>query len=355
MALPGTLLGQGGVPTLTFGPPRFTTGDLELHQVSGAGLLPDGRIAIANGGTFNVIIVNRNGTIDKRFGREGSGPGDFGGLDRLTTFGDTVVTWDGMLRRVTLWRPEGTVIRSYSTTATDARSALSLEAIISPSGYLATVRSYPKQQTNGVYLNTAELFSLRGTTRTALGHHPWAYTYFYAEGNGSASFAAPFLGESLVAWASGKTLLLLLGESRIGFVRPDGTHGGVTLPIVPVAGRERAQAYGDSTIAAQRDPDPSWERRFRAMFGPTFPIVDRQAVAQRAVTVGDRVWFQEFQKPQQARTTWWIVDARRETLVGRITLPASARVLGGDDRQVLIRMVDEDGVQSVALFDYPTR
>jgi hypothetical protein len=205
-----------------------------------------------------------------------------------------------------------------------------------------------------VYLNAAELFAMHGTRRTALGRHPWAYTYFYAEGNGTSSFATPFLGESLVAWASGKSVLLMLGESRIAFVRPDGTRGGVTLPIVPVAGRERAQAYGDSTIASQRDPDPGWERRFRAMFGPTFPNVDHQAVAQRAVTVGDRVWFQEFQQSRQARTTWWIVDARREALVGRIALPASARVLGGNDLQVLIRMVDEDGVQSVALFDFPT-
>ena len=67
LALPVTASGQGNAPTLTLDAPRFTTGDLELHRVSGAGLLPDGRIAIANGGTFNVIIVNRNGTIERRF------------------------------------------------------------------------------------------------------------------------------------------------------------------------------------------------------------------------------------------------------------------------------------------------
>lgn len=357
---PAALSAQAGVPTLTLGNPRFTTEQIELDRVRGAGLLPDGRLAIANAGTSNVVIVNRRGTVDKRFGRAGAGPGDFGGLDRLTTFGDTIVTWDGLLLRITLWRPDGSVIRSYAPQAAPGQKGMvSLESIGSPSSYVATVRVYDQQPRNGVYLNSSALFTRDGSKLTDLGRHPWSYQYFYGEADGkrsgTASYATPFLGETLVAAAAGKTALLTLGEARVTLLRANGSRGSVTLPIKPVTGRERAKAYGEATIASVKDPDPRWVKKFRTMFGPDFPVVERQGVAQRAVTVGGSVWFQEFRQPNDSLISWWIVDARRETLVGRVALPSSSRVIGGNDQQVLVLRTDEDGVQSVAVHEIPRR
>lgn len=359
LSLPATLSGQAGVPTLTLGPQRFTTGDLELDDVRGAAVLTDGRMAIANAGSSNVLIVSRRGTVEKRLGRKGEGPGDFGGLNRLATFGDTIVTYDGLLGRVTLWRTDGTVIRSFPPEAAPGQEGLvSLEAIVSPSGYLATVRVYDEQPRNGLYLNSFALFGVRGTERTVLGTHPWSHSYFYAEtdakgGRGTASYGTPFLGATLVASAASKTLLLVIGEARVTVRRTNGTQGGVALPIVPVSGRERAKAYADAMIASVKDPDPDWVRKFRLMFGTNFPVVSRQAVAQHVVTVGGTVWFQEFRKPKDTVSTWWIVDARREALVGRLTLPSSSTILGGNDQLLLLLQTDSDGVQSVVGFDMP--
>lgn len=354
LAMPATSWAQASVPLVRLGSQRFSTGDLELHRVRGAGVLPDGRIAIANAGASNVIIVNRNGSIAKSFGQEGTGPGDFGGLDRLATFGDTIVTWDGLLHRITHWRADGTVIRSfYPPAPTEQHSVVSLESIAAPSSYTATFRTYSRQPTNGLYLNRASLFAINGTTQIDLGQHPWSYAYFYAEGNGTSTFTTPFLGTTLVASAAGKTLTLGLGEARIALLRPDGTRGEVSLPIKPVVGRERAKAYADSMIAAQRNPSPDWVRRFRTMFATDFPVPERQAIAQSSVTVGTSVWFQEFQQARDSTVMWWIVDARAEKVVGRVALGASARVLGGTDQEVLIRLTDSDGVQTVALYDFP--
>ncbi|MBL0180514.1 MAG: hypothetical protein IPP98_15585 [Gemmatimonadetes bacterium] len=270
-----------------------------------------------------------------------------------------VVTYDGLLNRVTLWRPDGTVIRSFIAQAAPGQEGLvSLEAIASPSSYLATVRVYGEQPRNGLYLNRFALFGVRGAERTALGTHPWSHSYFYAEtdkegGRGTASYGTPFLGATLVASAASKTLLLVVGESRVTIRRADGTQGGVALPIVPVSGRERAKAYADAMIASVKDPDPDWVRKFRLMFGANFPAVSRQAVAQYAVTVGGTVWFQEFRKPKDAVATWWIVDARREALVGRLTLAATSTILGGNDQLLLVLQTDPDGVQSVVGFDMP--
>lgn len=354
LAVPAIATAQANVPLLRLAEPLFTTGDLELHRVSGSGILPDGRIAIANSGTSNVIVVNRNGTIDRRFGQEGTGPGDFGGLDGLTTFGDTIVTWDGLLHRITLWRPAGTVIRSELLPAPSEQGTVaSLESIASPSSYTGTFRTYSPQPMNGLYLNRAALFSVNGTTQRDLGRHPWFYSYFYAEGNGTSTFSTPFLGRTLVASAGGKTLILPFGQTRADVIRPDGTRGGVSLPIERVAGQQRAKAYADSMIAAEKNPNPAWVRRFRTMFGADFPVPELQAVAQRAVTVGSTVWFQEFQQPQSTTVTWWIVDVKSEAVVGRLALPSAVRILGGTDREVLARLMDGDGVQSVAVYRFP--
>jgi hypothetical protein len=354
LAVPSASRAQAGVPLLRLGPQLFTSGDLELDRVIGAGLLPDGRIAIANAGTSNVIVVDRNGQVDKRFGQQGSGPGDFGGLDGLATFADTIVTWDGLLHRITLWRPAGTVIRSSSLPAPNGQGSVAiLESIASPSSYTGTIRTYSRQPANGLYLNRASLFDVNGGTQADLGRHAWSYVYFYGEGHGTSTFATPFLGTTLVASAAGKTLILGLGEPSLVLLRQDGTRGEVSLPVKPVVGRERAKAYADSMIAAQKDPDPDWVRRFRTMFGADFPLPERQAIAQRAVTVGNTVWYEEFQRPRDSTVTWWIVDARAEKVVGRVALAASARILGGNDRAVLVRLTDSDGVQSVAVYGFP--
>ncbi len=356
LILPPTLPAQASAPTLTLGAPRFTTGELELDRVRGAGLLPDGRLAIANGGSFQVLLVNRRGTIEKRFGREGEGPGDFGGLNGLWTFGDTIATWDGLLGRVTLWRTDGTVIRTFGMNPLPGQQGATwIEALASPTKYLASTHGAPAPGPNGAYLDEVSLFAMDGTRQTDLGRHPWSYTFLYTEGPGSSGFATPFLGQTIVAAAANKVLILEIGENRVDMRRPDGTRGSVALPITPPTGRDRAKVYGDSLIAAQRNPDPRWVRRVSTVLGPDFPVVERQAVAQRAVTVGSTVWFQEFQQPKSSTTTWWIVDARREALVGRVALPATALVLGGSDTQVLLRLVDEDGVQSVGVFGFPGR
>jgi hypothetical protein len=206
---------------------------------------------------------------------------------------------------------------------------------------------------NGLYLNRAALFSVNGTTQRDLGRHPWFYSYFYAEGNGTSTFSTPFLGSTLVASAADKTLILPFGEARVDVIRPDGTRGEVALPIKRVVGKERAKAYADSMIAAEKNPDPTWVRRFRTMFGADFPVPELQAVAQKAVTVGTTVWFQEFQPPRSATVTWWIVDAKSEKVIAQLALPGSVRVLGGTDREVLARLTDADGVQTVAVYRFP--
>ena len=48
-----------------------TASDVELHQVVGAVFLPDSSLAIANKGSSQVILLDEQGSVRARAGREG--------------------------------------------------------------------------------------------------------------------------------------------------------------------------------------------------------------------------------------------------------------------------------------------
>jgi hypothetical protein len=89
------------------GEPMYT-----LHRVVGAERLSDGRIVIGNGGTAEVRFYDAVGRFVRGVGREGSGPGEFRGLNWVGRFaGDSVAAWDYSLARWTVIGPEGNFAR----------------------------------------------------------------------------------------------------------------------------------------------------------------------------------------------------------------------------------------------------
>jgi hypothetical protein len=343
------------VPTITLSGPRTTFGsDVELNSVRGAALLSDGRVVVADGGNSRVVVFAPSGSLQKMFGREGSGPGDFQNLYRLYGVGDTIVTWDSGLSRMVLYKPDGTIIRNVSLPAV-AKHVVSIAAVRNATQYYATIRAGGGRPATGLYLDTVSVILVDGNTETPaqLGRRAFHYSYFAVEKSGTTTYNTPFLGATLMASAAGKLLTLPIGETEVIITRADGSTGGrVALPITRPNAPDRAKRFADSLIASVRESerDPGWVSRIRAAFGPNFPAA-RPAIAQRAVTVGTTVWFQSFQEPNEATTNWFIVDARQERLVGQVTLPKMSRVLAGTDRQVLLLLRDSDGVETIGLFD----
>jgi hypothetical protein len=87
------------------GPP-----EQQLYDVRSALRFPDGRIAIANAGSGEIRIYDPRGRHLSSFGREGDGPGEFRGLDRLWIGpGDSLVAYDALAKRFTTFAPDGSV------------------------------------------------------------------------------------------------------------------------------------------------------------------------------------------------------------------------------------------------------
>jgi len=80
----------------------------ELDRVAGARTLPDGTIAVANGGTGEVRLFDSSGRYIRSMGRDGSGPGEFQRMAWIQVIPpDTLLVTDSELRRLTAIRHDG--------------------------------------------------------------------------------------------------------------------------------------------------------------------------------------------------------------------------------------------------------
>lgn len=73
-----------------------------LVEVGGARILQDGRIVVASGGDRAVLFFTAKGARDGRFGRDGSGPGEFRGVSLVGVHHDSLLLWDAQLDRATV-------------------------------------------------------------------------------------------------------------------------------------------------------------------------------------------------------------------------------------------------------------
>ncbi|MBT8405716.1 MAG: hypothetical protein KJP18_17800 [Gemmatimonadetes bacterium] len=85
-----------------------------LHRVAALAPLPDGGVAVANGGSNEVIVFDPEGAVRDRLGREGDGPGEFRWLNGVLARGDSIVGVDGSRLRFSVFDPSGALAREFS-------------------------------------------------------------------------------------------------------------------------------------------------------------------------------------------------------------------------------------------------
>jgi hypothetical protein len=100
--------------------PSVSIGSLEgcaeyqFELVVGALKLDDGRIVVADNGAGELRFYDADGTYLSTTGRKGGGPGEFEELARLwPVSGDSVMTWDYRLRRLSIFDTQGRFVRSW--------------------------------------------------------------------------------------------------------------------------------------------------------------------------------------------------------------------------------------------------
>ena len=92
------------------GPP-----EAQFYIVTGTVVLPDGRIVVGHRGTNELVFFGPDGTFLEAHAGEGGGPGEFWGLYRLWLLQpDSLLVYDELERRVSIFDARGTFIRSWN-------------------------------------------------------------------------------------------------------------------------------------------------------------------------------------------------------------------------------------------------
>jgi len=88
----------------------------DLHLVNGGAVLSDGRVIVANSGSSEVRMHSSDGTLIRRIGRPGAGPGEFRTVSGLIAGPrDSIFVFDWQLRRISVFSPRGEYARTITT------------------------------------------------------------------------------------------------------------------------------------------------------------------------------------------------------------------------------------------------
>ena len=104
-------------PLLSLGGPD-ASGPTQFFQVQHVHVDPEGRLWVADGRSSEIRIFQADGSHWKTIGGRGEGPGEFVRLRMLGAFrGDSVAVWDTGNGRLTVFSPEGELVRTQRSPA----------------------------------------------------------------------------------------------------------------------------------------------------------------------------------------------------------------------------------------------
>jgi hypothetical protein len=157
-----------------------------LHRVAAITPLPDGGVAVANGGTNEVVVFDADGTVRRRLGREGEGPGEFRWLNGVLTRADSIVAVDGSRLRFSVFAPDGALAREFGLEPLPGRPSGIRAVAVGPSR-LAVFReaAFTDKAATGILRLPGEILLL-----------DW-------EGTHAASLEGDFLGGAIFAVPNG--------------------------------------------------------------------------------------------------------------------------------------------------------
>ena len=327
-------------------------GSHDFYVITGAVLLPDGTIAIANRGSAEILFFNAAGDQTGVFGRQGEGPGEFIELGSIVHMGgDTMAALDLQLRRITLLTPSG-MVRNYPMRWPDRASPPQARGGIAGSlsnGSLAVwLQTNPRDEEDLRRWNTPNtvgnvpviLFvidSLGNTTNT-IGEFPGEDLYSGTIGGGSEPYnlgPAPFGNWTQFAAESDRIHAFVSRTSGYLIYEPDGS----------VREAHRLQWPGREVTRADRETYlrtriwPSTRPELRAAF-EAMPMPERMPAYRDAVIGGDNVWLEPYHLWDGERRTYIGFNSDGEA-VGTVRIGYRDRILHMRDGVAIVRGIDE--------------
>jgi hypothetical protein len=314
-----------------------------LHQVRSAVWQPSGHLIIADASSGEARQYDVDGTLLRTLGRRGAGPGEHRHLTWVRVVpGDTVETYDGIVRRFTYWW-DGAVVREYQWTHTDLTplSAAGADAILA----LRSQRpnSFP---TGTSHTDSVTVFAVRAGMQPVELATLANETRFAASPPTGGIIYTPLPLEPKAAFAAGRTTVYF-GYPADGTIRRFDISGRemppvtVSYPRQPLTAEMRAAWQRPLVERMPADQQPAMRQYLdRLPYGELLPIFDTLLVDD-----SERLWIRQFPIPGEAATTWRVYEDVRE--VGVLQLPATDRLLHVVSDRVVVTTIRDDGAEMV--------
>ena len=297
-------------PAITFAAPIERSGP-EFERIVGVRELRDGSVLVADRGQPAVLHMRTLSSAPVPVGRAGSGPGEYRALGDLWPLGgDSSLLTDSYTGR---W--------------------LLLEGA-------RVVRTFPESRSGNLVV--------RGATDGASAAGEVVARRRYSHRGGRAFLESN--SDSLVVVRAHlrsdvvDSIAVVAGHGPDGYTRIPEAAGRPTyiLPMNPLGSADQVLLHADGWLAVVRArpyrvewrrPDGTW------VVGPALPA-GRMAIA-RTERLGD------------ARRWYDIVD-RRGQLVATLTLARGEVLVGSGERWAYVSFTDEDGLQALRRYEWPT-
>ncbi len=362
-------------PTLSIGTVEGGD-DFQLHRVDDALMLPDGRIVVANAGSYQLLVFDAAGNFLEAWGQRGQGPGDFGGSwgsDGLVTHLFWIERWPGDSLAVchgagqtfnnvfSVWDTRGKHGRTINLHAGGdlwrCRDVLSDGTIMASRRFDDRPSPLPEK---GVNRSQMDFFVLArdGSPLGALGRHPGAEIFWYFEehfgdGTGMGLYEPPF--QRTLRWAAWGEFAVVAPTDRyeLRAYRADGSVGRIVRRENDLP--SPADAHLDDYRAAN-PPEGDWAanpgllKRYIATYD-AFPLPESfPAFSALEVDALGYLWVREYNLPADEDRALWTVFDPEGRVQGFVETPEGLVIYEIGEDYIVGKVEDELGVEYVQLW-----
>jgi hypothetical protein len=345
------------VPAVTIGGDEEGEAVYDLLQVSDAVRLGSGSIALINNGTSQIRIYDAAGKHLRTVGRAGDGPGEFRAMETLDrSAGDTLYTYDYMLRRLSSIAPDGRFLGSKPLRAEVEGAFLQPMARLADGSWASTAQVFSAEGETGVRRDSLTVLRLSpgfDSIADTIGRFAATEMYISRGGEGASRFVTfslvPFGLATRIAAGGGRIYVGNPERYLIQVYRPDGTlERSIRRPV------ER-EPVGEADVARLRDhelaeADPRFKAQVEAKWANA-PVAQRKPAFARLTADSEGALWVERPRVLEADTGHADVFDAEGRLLGRIPLPGSFRITEiGTDYVLGVAKAEDTGLEQVRLY-----
>ena len=296
----------------------------------------------------------RDGAEERRVGRAGEGPGEYGSVALIGTLGDSLLLWDGQLDRATVLAPDGATARTFRPAFADTSVAfgMAVSGVFSDGRVLLAGRSGARSEMpSGLRRDTIPLAvaSREGLVQQVLTR-VHSHENVIVTGQGFVTMLPRPFGARTALTTDGNALLVSDGEfdevvrhpldgSAITIYRLDRPRRLIALTEVEHQRRRLTQQV-------EQLPEPIGQAVADAMASVGVPTV-YPAHDRILVDGGGAIWLREDIGPRRAEVEarrWDVID-RDGRWLGLVTTPARLEVFQVTRDRVIGVWRDENDVE----------